>query len=107
MLNLIQSGACKKCESPIVYVSYAAPGTRPTPIKTCSCKSRKRGAFEREVRAQLAAADVARDDATEVMLVLGAILGRAQAAILNGDRAKLREHLVELTALGWKLGDDL
>lgn len=59
------------------------------------------------MRACYERADVEDEDASEVMLLLGTILGRAQAAILNGDKSTLRAHLVELAALGWKLGDEL
>lgn len=54
-----------------------------------------------------ASADVTGEDATEVVLLLGTLLGRAQAAILSGNRESLRKHLIQLTALGWKLGDEL
>ena len=112
MLNLIQCGSCTTCQTPIVFPSFSPPHVQPKPIKLCGCKERskkrsKKSAFEKELRATYARAEVSGEDASEVMLVLGTILGRAQAAILKGDRAKLRKHLVQLTALGWKLGDEL
>lgn len=108
MLNLIQCDSCTTCQTPIVFPSFSPPHVQPKPIKLCDCKKRsKKSAFEKELRATYARAEVSDEDASEVMLVLGTILGRAQAAILKGDRAKLRKHLVQLTALGWKLGDEL
>lgn len=108
MLNLIQCGSCATCQTPIVFPSFAHPAEAPKPIKLCDCKKRSRkSAFEKDIRSTYARAEVEGEDASEVMLVLGTILGRAQAAILKGDRGKLRKHLVELVALGWKLGDEL
>lgn len=108
VLNLIQCGSCETCKTPIVFPSFAHPNDAPKPIKLCDCKRPgKRKAFEKAMRACYARADVEDEDASEVVLLLGTILGRAQAAVLNGDKAKLRKHLVQLVALGWKLGDEL
>ena len=78
------------------------------PFKACTCTEEgKRKAFETELRETYASAEVGDADASEILLLLGTVLGRAQASVLNGDRVSLRRNLVELTALSWKLGDDL
>lgn len=109
MLSLIQTGSCRACGKPILVPSFGDPRTAPKVFEPCGCKPKatRRTAFEKELRACYATADVEDEDASEVLLVLGTILGRAQGAVLNGDKAKLREHLVQLAALGWKLGDEL
>lgn len=110
MLRLIQFGRCSTCKTPTYLPTYAAPGHTPEPIKVCACKpatSKRRKEFEKELRACHANATVTGDDASEVLLLMGTVLGRAQGAILSGDRKILRENLIQLAALSWKLGGDI
>lgn len=108
VIHLVHCGNCPACHTPTVYPSFTGTAQAPTPIKLCNCKrTKKRKSFEKEMRVCHASADVTGEDATEVVLLLGTLLGRAQAAILSGNRESLRKHLIQLTALGWKLGDEL
>jgi hypothetical protein len=110
VLRLIQFGRCSVCKTPTYLPTYAAPGPAPKPIKVCACKptsSKRRKEFEKELRVCHANATITGDDASEVLLLMGMVLGRAQGAVLSGDRKLLREKLLQLAALSWKLGGDI
>lgn len=110
MLRLIPFGRCPSCKKSTYLPTYSAPGSKPEPIKVCDCKpatNKKRKEFEKELRTCYANATVSGDDVSEVLLLMGMVLGRAQGALLSGNRKTLRENLIQLAALSWKLGGDI
>jgi hypothetical protein len=76
------------------------------PIDTCVCR-KGQGTFGAYVDRLYAHVDLGKDDTREVLMVLCTLLGRAQGAVLVGDRKALREALAQLSAIVWRLGESL
>lgn len=104
MLSLEPVGYCPVCQKPR-KVPRNQLGEF-APIDSCTCR-KKQGSFGAYVDDLYAGVDLGKDDVREVLMVLCALLGRAQAAILTGDRKGLREALAQLSAIVWRLGEEL
>ncbi len=104
MLSLHPVGHCPVCQKmrkkPRNQLGDFAP------LDTCTCR-KKQGAFGAYVEQLHAQVDLGKDDTREVLMVLCALLGKAQGSLLVGDRKAVREALAQLSAIVWRLGESL
>lgn len=104
MLSFEPVGHCPVCQK-----TRKAPRNQLgafAPMDLCTCR-KKQSAFGAYVSKLYAEVDLGKDDTREVLMVLCALLGRAQSSILTGDRKGLRESLAQLSAIVWRLGEAL